>query len=171
MTLRDCDLYYGAVFSMLLEKLGTQISFAKVEEGTGLYCFEEKYLLYIKYSKARKGPWTFTFQPDHLLLLRNLQQHFESVLVAFVCGRDGILGIPLPDLRATMQLSSTVQESVIIRRRLKAMYSLSGSLGEAKRKFSRESLVEQFRRLNVPESRNTQFKRSRGMVSLNGSEG
>src|SRR5580704_3214716 len=122
--IRDRERYSGCVFSHLIDKWEGSLCFQRLrEEGVGFYLIADTVPVFIKYSKARRGPWTFTFQPEHLTAYRRVVGVYGKCIAAFVCGSDGIAAVDHNQFRQLADPASEVQEAIVVRRRLKEMYA------------------------------------------------
>lgn len=137
----DYSRYYGYVFTQLIEGLG-RIEVEKLDGGIqGFYLLSKSVPLYIKFSRSRKGPWSFNFHYDHQVRCDELSKQHGSCVVAFVCGTDGIVALDNVQMREVLDEKFDEQESVTIRRKLRHMYSVSGKDGKLDHKVSRDSLI------------------------------
>jgi hypothetical protein len=140
--LPDYGRYYGSVLTHLVDQSGKAISIEKLSVGVqGFYLLNGKSPLYIKFSRSRKGPWSFNFRHDHQVQYRLLVQTYGDCITALVCGNDGIVALNDLQMRQILDQDFDEQESVSVRRKLNHMYSVSGSNGELSQKLSRDSLM------------------------------
>lgn len=138
----DYGKYYGCVFSTLIENWSTPHTISKIEIGMqGVYLIDNCVPLFIKFSRNRKGPWTFTFQTDHQALCKVLAEQFADCIVALVCGSDGIVALKHQHFQEVLETNLNGPESIIVRRKLRHMYSVGGTSGRLATKVSRESLI------------------------------
>ncbi len=91
----------------------------------------------IKHSTKRLSPWQFTYMPDNVAELAELQQHFRPVWVFLVCGLDGVVGLSLDELKSIMQGGETGAAWVRVSRSRNEMYRVSGAGGELPHAISR----------------------------------
>lgn len=136
----DYSRYYGCVFVQLIEHR-PRIVVEKLDVGPqGVYLIDKQVPLYIKFSRRRRGPWAFTFLSDHQICCEELAKRFGHYITAFVCGADGIVALDDAQLREVLDNKCDDQEGVTVRRKLRHMYSVSGTSGKLARKVS-NSLV------------------------------
>lgn len=141
--LPDYGRYYGSVFTRIFEHHERAISIQKMDATTqGFYLLDERIPLYIKFSRNRKGPWSFNFQRDHQVKFRELVERYGDCIVALVCGTDGIVALNDTRMKQLFDHQIGEQESIVVRRKLNQMYGVSGSDGELSQKLSRDSLLE-----------------------------
>ena len=143
----DRERYYGCVFVRLTDSWEGSLCFQKLQEkGVGFYLIADSVPVFMKYSKARRGPWTFTFQPEHLAAYRSVASEYGECLAAFICGTDGIAAIDHNQFGKLVDPACEIQEAIVVRRRLKEMYAIKGSKGTLDGKVARYSLLAALRR-------------------------
>ncbi len=92
--IRDRERYSGCVFLRLIDNWEGSLCFQKLhDKGIGFYLIADLLPVFMKYSKARRGPWTFTFQREHLIAFREVEAEYGECIVAFICGNDGIAAV------------------------------------------------------------------------------
>jgi hypothetical protein len=144
--LPDYGRYYGSAVIQVIEQVGRPISIEKLSVGIqGFYLLDARCPLYVKFSRNRRGPWSFNFQKDHQLQCQLLVERFGSCITALVCGNDGVVALSHTQIRQVLDHSFEDQEGVSVRRKLNKMYSVGGSNGELSHKISRDSLIEQLK--------------------------
>lgn len=140
--LPDYRRYYGCVLGRLIDHCATSLKIRRLNHGVqGFYLVEDKMPIYIKFSRSRRGPWTFNFHHEHQLQYSKLVSTYGDCITAFVCGKDGIAALSHVQLREILDDQFDQQESVSIRRKLKRMYSVNGTNGKLSQKVSRDSLL------------------------------
>lgn len=141
----ESSRYYGAVLAYLADQLDGVLRVQRAfGDAAGFYIVNERVPIYVKYATSRRGPWTFTFHPDHLHRCSELFSSHMRCVVVFVCGGDGIVAVNWPDMGKVLSSDPDQQATVSIRRKLNHMYSVKGSSGELDRKLSRSSLAASF---------------------------
>ena len=135
--------YYGAVFAYILNKWGEGIEIQRIKsKSSGFYLIDKKIPIYIKYSTQRRGPWTFTIQPDQAKVYDQLFRKYKCCVFAFVCGNDGIVALDFFEFNCVFSSEFEQQGSIMIRRKLRHMYQINGRDGELDRKISGSSLIK-----------------------------
>ena len=135
--------YHGAFFSLLLDKLEAPVVFRKIRgKGSGFYLVDEAIAVCLKWSSKRTGPWTFNFATTHQRTLKDLRRTYDEVFVCFVCGRDGIAGLSMDDLRQVLVTGSEDQQWISVRRRLRSMYEIAGPDGKFGNRVGRHTVFE-----------------------------
>lgn len=141
--IRDYQRYFGAALAFLIDNWEGPIKIRKMfNDRNGYYLLEEKLPLAIKYSRSRKGPWSFTYHRDHQLLYDELIKTFGNCVTAYTCGTDGVVAVEHSQLRQVLDEVFEEQENVSIRRKLNHMYSIRGRDGVLDKKISRDSYVK-----------------------------
>lgn len=137
----DYNRYYGCVFTHLAEGR-SKVCIEKLSvDVQGFYLIDATVPIYIKFSRSRRGPWAFTFQSEHQVCCDKLSAQFGAVVVALVCGADGIVALDDQQLRTVLDDQFDDQEGIAVRRKLGQMYSVTGKNGKLARKVGRDSLI------------------------------
>lgn len=140
--LPDYARYYGSALTHIIDQFGKEVTIEKLSVGVqGFYLLNQKVPLYIKFSRSRKGPWSFNFHRDHQIQYRRLVENYTNCITALVCGKDGIVALDDTQIRQVLDDKLDEQEGVSVRRKLNHMYSVYGSNGELSQKVSRDSLI------------------------------
>jgi hypothetical protein len=140
--LPDYGRYYGCALTHIIDQHGKAIAIEKLPTGVhGFYLLNGKAPLYIKFSRSRKGPWSFNFHRDHQIQYRQLVEAYGDCITALVCGKDGIVALSDAQIRQILDDDLDEQENVSVRRKLNHMYSVNGSNGELSQKISKDSLM------------------------------
>ncbi len=142
MTISDAARYYGCVLHTLTNHFsdGVRVRPSPVLL-QGAYLLDDKVPLHIKFSRSRKGPWSFNFHHDHQLAYQKLVEEYGDCVTVFVCGADGMPAVSNAQLREFLDHNFEEQEAVSVRRRLGHMYAISGKDGRLKGKVGRGSLL------------------------------
>ncbi|UPJ97396.1 hypothetical protein [Bradyrhizobium sp. 172] len=155
--LPDYGRYYGSVLTHIVDHYGKAVSIEKLAVGVqGFYLLNGKSPLYIKFSRSRKGPWSFNFRRDHQTEYQHLVKNYGDCITALVCGKDGIVALNDVQMRQILDQDFEEQESVSVRRKLNHMYSVKGSNGELSQKVSRDSLMSHLGALVADSSNGTE---------------
>jgi len=140
--IRDYQRYYGSALTLLLDRWEGSISLKKLfDDRNGYYLIEERLPLSIKFSRSKKGPWTFTYHRAHQVMYTQLVESYGNCVTAYVCGTDGVVAVQHTQLRQFLDDVYEEQENVSIRRKLNHMYSIKGRDGVLDKKVSRDSYV------------------------------
>lgn len=132
--------YYGMVFAQLADSHQSVIIRKLRDYPSGTFLINDRAGLLIKYATRRKGPWGFTFAAEHKRAIEGLSYAYEGLVIALVCGRDGIAAISYNDISTILTLADDKAQAVSVRRRLRRMYSISGPVAELKHRVSKSSL-------------------------------
>lgn len=137
---------HGSFFIMLFEHLNGAVKIEKMDRfGAGYYVLGECAPVYLKMSSRRKGPWTFNFFRSHQENQELLFREFGECFTCLVCGKDGVAGLSMSELRQVLDGEFEEQECVSVRRKLKGMYSVKGRDGELNNRISRRSIFDKLR--------------------------
>lgn len=146
--IRDYQRYCGSALMLLIDNWDGPLRIQRMfPDRNGYYLLEEKLPLVIKFSRSRKGPWTFNYQREHQVLYNELVCKFGNCVTAFTCGTDGVVAVEHSQLRQFLDEVFEEQESVSVRRKLKQMYSIRGRSGTLDNKVGRDSFFRVVREL------------------------
>lgn len=139
----DTARYHGSFLALLLDKVEGPLSIEKLRRaGIGHYLINRRIPIAIKMSSKRKGPWTFNFTRAHQKTHEKLFEEHGELFVCLVCGRDGIAGLSMQEMRTVLDDNFEEQESISVRRRLKTMYQVVGRDGELRGRVSRHAIFQ-----------------------------
>lgn len=139
----DTAKFYGSFFVLLFEQLNGPVSIERIpDSGTGYYLLDGRVPIYLKHSSKRKGPWTFNFFRSHQEAQERLLNEFGECFTCLICGKDGIAGLSMTELRQVLDGNFEEQECVSVRRRLKTIYSIRGRDGVLESRISRKSIFD-----------------------------
>ena len=135
--------YHGSFFTLLIDRLNEPVSLRKVRGfGVGHYLINERIPIALKMSSKRKGPWMFNFLRSHQQAHEKLCKEYGTFFVCLICGKDGIAGLTMEELRTVLNAEFEEQESISVRRRLKTMYQVAGRDGVLPSRISRHAIFE-----------------------------
>lgn len=141
--IRDYQRYCGSALTLLIDSWDGPLQFRRAfQDRNGYYILEERLPLAMKFSRSRKGPWTFNYKREHQVLYNELVSTFGNCVTAFVCGNDGVVAVEHTQLRQFLNEIFEEQESISIRRKLNHMYSIQGRDGSLDKKVGRDSFVK-----------------------------
>lgn len=105
------------------------------------YSINGKVGIYIKYSKKRLSPWTFTFTQKHQNTMQKLYESYGEVFVLLVCNDDGVVGFNFSDLRNILDEQFMGAEWIRVSRTKRKMYQVTGSDGKLSFKVGGEDYI------------------------------
>jgi hypothetical protein len=141
--LPDYGRYYGSALTQIVDHCVAPIAIARLDVGVqGYYLLNNKVPLYIKFSRNRRSPWSFTFQRDHQIQYQKIVDGYGDCILALVCGKDGIAALNFAQMREVLDGQFEEQEGISVRRKLNRMYSIGGTNGKLSKKVARDSLVQ-----------------------------
>jgi hypothetical protein len=103
--IREVERYHGVVLARLVRGGGKRsVSIEPQADSRAAYLIDGRVGLFVKYSTSRLSPWAFTFSNNHRLELERLRKSSRTVLVALVCGNDGVACLTLSELRGLLEV-------------------------------------------------------------------
>lgn len=124
--LKQSDFFHGVLLTKLLDH--EQLNIKKYPYFSAYIINNRAY--YIKYSKNRISPWTFSFSEIHITELINLKKKFGEVFIALVCNEDGICCINYQEFRVIIAIENKdFPKWVKATRQKREKYSVTGSDG------------------------------------------
>ena len=128
---KDVEKYHGLVLLKIVRSSKSPISFIK--EGDNSYIINGKFAVYVKYTKQRVSPWTFTFRRENQDEISLLSKKYDATFVCMVCHNDGIVCLKFDELKRILDYNHE-DEWIRVSRRPKEKYSVYGSDGKLKNK-------------------------------------
>jgi hypothetical protein len=139
----DYQRYCGSALLFLIDSWEGPVNIRRLfNNRNGYYLVEEKLPLALKFSRSRKGPWSFTYHREHQVIYSRLVETYDNCVTAYICGSDGIVAVEHSQLRQFLDESVEEQENVSIRRKLNKMYSIRGRDGVLDKKVGRDSYLK-----------------------------
>lgn len=117
------EFYHGVAVVRLLEDRRCRIV-RKAELG---YLVNDNIFIFLKYSTKARSPWRFTFVSAEVDQLNSCAASLGDVLVAFICGGDGICAVPWSDV---CRLLGSKPGWISARRDFRREYRVAGPTGE-----------------------------------------
>ena len=138
--------FHGSFFILLFDALDDPVSVEPIPDyGVGYYLLDGKIPVYLKLSHKRKGPWNFNFFRSHQEAQKTLSAIYGECFTCLICGRDGVAGLGMDDLRQVLDGNFEEQECISVRRKLKAMYQIRGRDGVLEGRIGRQFIFEKLR--------------------------
>lgn len=139
----DTARYHGSFFVLLFEKLEAPVTVERISVlGAGYYLLGGRIPVYLKISSKRAGPWLFNFFRSHQEAQKNLFQEYGQCFTCLICGKDGVAGLSMEELRQVLDNDFEEQEAISVRRRLNTMYQIKGRNGVLESRVSRLSIFD-----------------------------
>lgn len=139
----DIAKFHGAFFVMLFEQFNEPVSVSKISEfGTAFYLINNQVPIYLKHSSKRKSPWAFNFFRQHQESQEQLFKTYGECFTCLICGKDGIVGLSMSELRKVLLTNLNDQGSISVQRRLKKMYYIKGRDGQLEKRVGRHFVFE-----------------------------
>lgn len=125
------EFYHGAAILRILEDARCR-SVRKQDFG---YRINEEVFVFPKYTTKTRSPWRFTFGREELSRLGPLIASCRRIVVALICGGDGICAVPWEDVERVLGGNFGW---VSVRRNFNKRYDVAGPAGGLHRKISRQ---------------------------------
>ncbi|MFH1956756.1 MAG: hypothetical protein ABIJ28_03860 [Patescibacteria group bacterium] len=129
MDINNIDFFHGAVFSRIIDN-----SLACIEKHSGnnsSYIINNITPIYIKYSKKRISPWSFSFIKTHIEEINKAINGFENIFVVLICNTNGICCLNYQEFCAVISVESNDFPKWIKTQRQKGeKYTVTGSDGK-----------------------------------------
>jgi hypothetical protein len=141
--IKEYEIYHGSVLSRLMHSTNAPVTIkALTDYGNLAYLLNQITVLYIKYSTKRLSPWSFSFSNAHHIDILSLQRQFGSIVLALVCGNDGIVTINFSEIQHLLGNPSEKGASISCSRKPREMYTVKGTAGELNTKIGDCHLIE-----------------------------
>ncbi|MBZ5511197.1 MAG: hypothetical protein LAN70_08490 [Acidobacteriia bacterium] len=124
------DFYHGAALIRVIEDARCR-TIQKTDHG---YVVNQSTLIYPKYTTKTHSPWHFTLSTDDVSRLRDALPLFSRAVITFICGGDGICGVPLGELRS---VTGSEPSWITLTRKFNGSYAVSGRVGALSHKIAR----------------------------------
>ena len=121
------EFYHGVAIIRLLESEHYQ----RVQKHNLGYTVNDETFVFLKYSTKSRSPWRFSFSCDDSERLNSLASSFRKIVVALVCGGDGICAITW---REAAGLLGNDAGWISARRDFNEQYGVAGPQGKLKNK-------------------------------------
>jgi hypothetical protein len=121
------DFYHGAALATALNDPRC-IDIARCPPG---YLVNDSVLVLIKYTTKHGTPWQFTFTEEDVARLRHCPDGADRVVLALVCGGDGICTI---SAETVLVLLEDAPGGIAARRKFHSWYGVSGPAGKLEKK-------------------------------------
>lgn len=137
----DTARYHGSFFSLLFDKVEGAVSVQKIAElGSGFFILNDKFPLYLKFSSRRNGPWTFNFFRSHQESVEMLFRQHGECFICLICGKDGVVGLSVDEMRQILDQEFEEQEAVSVSRKINTMYVIKGRNGTLPNRIGRGTI-------------------------------
>lgn len=135
--IKEYEQFHGMALCRLAHKFREYKISSNVNDDNSSYLINDNLGIYIKYSKKRLAPWTFTFNSEHYEAINRLAKAQQQVFIIFVCGMDGICCIDYLDFcQVVSKVMVNEVKYVSVSRFKNQQYQVSGTDGEIKHKFA-----------------------------------
>ena len=125
--LRQNDFFHGVLLSKLLDYNQLNV---KKHQYFSAYIINDK-VYYIKYTRTRISPWTFSFSEAHITEWISLSNEYKKLFVVLICNEDGICCLNFHELKTIIAFENDNYPKWVKTIRQKGeKYSVSGSDGK-----------------------------------------
>jgi len=133
----EYKLFHGAVLAEIISDYGRRLTIDLAQDDHRLlnYMLNDKIGIQIKYATQRLHPWHFTFPPDHVQSLMNLQSISSAVFLILVCNTEGIVAVRAEEVIPSLKAANGEQSWLRADRKKREMFRLYGPNGEFALKF------------------------------------
>lgn len=123
MPIQKQEFYEGAAIHRLIRGSNG----ARVTYTPPLFVLNERLQIHLKYSTAKRSPWSFTFVPDEQSLLQ-ARAEVMPLVIGLICGADGVAALPYSDFICVASTRNAALH-VSCRRKHREHFEISGPNG------------------------------------------
>ncbi len=123
------EFYWGAALVRLVDDSRCN-SLVKKDAG---YLVNSNEFVAFKYSTKSRTPWRFSFGEDEFDRLESAANCHRSVVIAFICGGDGVCAIAWPEI---ISILGDKGLWISVKRNFHKQYGVAGPNGSLERKVS-----------------------------------
>lgn len=123
------EFYHGAALIRLLEDARCQ-RISRHEFG---HIVNDAVFVFLKYTTKSRSPWRFSFSRDEVQRLNLLASRFPKIIIAMICGGDGICAVSWRDASS---LVGNDAGWISARRKFNEQYAVAGQVGQLHGKVS-----------------------------------
>lgn len=129
----DYTFFHGHVLVRLIQDPRTRG--VELYRGNNCYLVNKKSGIYLKHSTKRISPWQFTFLPEHLHEIADIQNGTKALFVVLICNDDGICCLDFQEVAQLILVGNMDQTKAIrVSRSIREKYSVAGTDGKLKHK-------------------------------------
>ena len=141
--INDFELYHGAALRAICEGSEAPVKIEVLDKhyDNSAYAINNSIAVYIKHSKKRLTPWSFTFYKKHQDYISELNNIFDNIVILLVCGRDGVVGLKFDELKQILDSNHEDIEWISVSRRKKEQYKVTGTDGSLAFKVTQDDFI------------------------------
>lgn len=125
--LNQSHFFHGVLFTKLLDYQELNI---KKHQYFSAYIINNR-IYYIKYSKNRISPWSFSFSQVHITELIELKKQYQEVYIVLICNEDGICCLNFTEFKTVISIeNSNYPKWIKSTRQKREKYTVTGSDGK-----------------------------------------
>jgi hypothetical protein len=141
--LREFEFFHGVVLARILHSSDGMVNISRfAHEFNAGYILNGSIGIYIKHCNKRLTPWRFSFQPEHLKQLQQMNDVIGNLIVVLVCKDDGIACLSYDEVRKILNSQTEATKSIQLSRRRRHKYSVAGSDGKLAFKIGSDDFIE-----------------------------
>jgi len=125
--LNQSDFFHGVLFTKLLDCQELNI---RNHPYFSAYIINNR-AYYIKYSRSRISPWSFSFSETHVSELVDLKRQYENVYIVLICNEDGICCLNFEEFKTVIAVENqNYPKWIKATRQKREKYAVTGSDGK-----------------------------------------
>jgi hypothetical protein len=131
MKIQEQDSFHGSALMQIVE----HPSFKALNKGSnryGHYLVNADCHIFVRYSKAESGSWSFTFNADQLEPIANISKSKADIFICFVCGQYSICLLNQSQIKQILDIESADTQWVKVVAPEGKSFRVSGSSGTLK---------------------------------------
>jgi len=124
----DYTFFHGSALLRIIQNPRTHV--IQLHRGNHCYLVNKKSCIYLKHSTKRLSPWQFTFLPEHLSEIADVQDDSKALFVILICNDDGICCLDYQEVAQLIMVGNMRQaKSIRVSRPPRQKYAVSGTDG------------------------------------------
>lgn len=127
--INDFEKYYGTVFMEMFEQLQNEVVIQPKNQERTSFLINRQLGLYLKHSSSRSNSWNFGFRESDFQAIEDLKLISKEIAIACICGFHGVCVISLADFEKCTGFPKVKVGRITVRTKLKASWTVTGSLG------------------------------------------
>lgn len=141
--INEFEFYHGAALRAICEGSKSPVSIEVLDSyyDNSAYSINNKIGLYIKHTKKRLTPWTFTFHKQHQDYVLELKKIYDEVVTLLICNSDGVVGLNFNELKQILDENHNDTEWIRVDRRKRELYKVTGSDGKLEFKIKQSDFI------------------------------
>jgi len=135
--------YHGTFFASLIDNSPKSVEISReFHDDNHLYVINKQIGVYVTYSTKRISPWVHTFQPKHLIAIKEQFDRYHECFLILVCGFETTAVLNEIEVDMLLPLDNPTNSSISIKTGHDKKLQVSGTAGELKTKLSKTRTYE-----------------------------